>query len=95
MAPPPAACRYAGERRLRAGSDVVFTNAAPPADCERANVGMHVLRRAIRSAANGVVRARIDCNDPRGCVLGRLLLRLHGRLAGQHGPDTGDRDPVR
>jgi RTX calcium-binding nonapeptide repeat (4 copies) len=63
-----------------AGSDVVFTNAAAPADCERANVGMHVLgTRAI--GRHGFVHARIDCNDPRGCVLGGLLLRLHGRRA--------------
>jgi hypothetical protein len=61
-----------------AGSDVVFTNAAAPADCERANVGMHVLgARSI--GRKGVVRARLDCNDPRGCVLGGLLLKLHGR----------------
>jgi hypothetical protein len=64
-----------------AGNDVVFTNAAAPADCERANVGMHVLgARPIRR--NGVVRARIDCNDPRGCLLDGLLVKLHGRLAG-------------
>ena len=64
-----------------AGSDVVFTNAAAPADCERANVGMHVLgARAI--GRRGVVHARIDCNDPRGCVLGGLLVKRHGRLAG-------------
>jgi hypothetical protein len=61
-----------------AGFDVVFTNAAAPADCERANVGMHVLgARSI--GRKGVVRARVDCNDPRGCVLGGLLLKLHGR----------------
>jgi RTX calcium-binding nonapeptide repeat (4 copies) len=61
-----------------AGSDVVFTNAAAPADCERANVGMHVVgARSI--GRKGVVRARIDCNDPRGCVLGGLLLKLNGR----------------
>ena len=64
-----------------AGTDVVFTNAAAPADCEHANVGMHV-RGARSIGRKGVVRARIGCNDPHGCVLGRLRLRLHGRLAG-------------
>jgi hypothetical protein len=64
-----------------AGSDVVFTNAAAPADCERANAGMHVLG-AKSIGRKGLVRARIDCNDPRGCVLGGLRLKLHGRLAG-------------
>jgi hypothetical protein len=63
-----------------AGSDVVFTNAAAPADCERANVGMHVLgARSI--GPRGFVRARIDCTDPRGCVLAGLLLGLHGHRA--------------
>ena len=32
-------------------------------------------------AAGGVVRARIDCTDPRGCVLRGLLLTRHGRDA--------------
>jgi hypothetical protein len=63
-----------------AGADVVFTNAAVPADCERANVGMHVLG-ARRIGRNGVVRARIDCTDPRGCVLRTLLLKRRGHEA--------------
>jgi hypothetical protein len=63
------------------GADVVFTNAPAPADCERANVGMHVLG-ARPIGRKGVVRARIDCSDPRGCLLDGLLLRLHGRIAG-------------
>jgi hypothetical protein len=63
-----------------AGADIVFTNAAAPADCERVNVGMHVL--GARSVGrNGVVRARIDCTDPRGCVLRGLLLKRNGREA--------------
>ena len=63
-----------------AGADVVFTNAAAPADCERANVGMHVLgARSI--GRNGVVRARIDCTDPRGCVTRGLLLERRGHEA--------------
>jgi hypothetical protein len=42
---------------------------------------MHVLgARSI--GRHGFVHARIDCNDPRGCVLGGLLVKLHGRLAG-------------
>jgi hypothetical protein len=62
------------------GADVVFTNAAAPSDCENANVGMHVLRgRPI--GRKGVVRARIDCDDPRGCVLAGLRLKLHGHAA--------------
>ena len=64
-----------------AGSDVVFTNAAVPADCERANVGMHV-RGARSIGPKGVVRARIGCDDPDGCVLGRVTLKLHGHQAG-------------
>ena len=64
-----------------AGSDVVFTNTAVPADCERANVGMHV-RGARSIGRKGVVRARIDCNDPHGCVLAWLTLKLHGHQAG-------------
>ena len=68
-----------------AGADIVFTNAAAPADCERANVGMHVLgARSI--GRSGVVRARIDCTDPRGCVMGGLVLKLHGREAGISSP---------
>jgi hypothetical protein len=42
---------------------------------------MHVVS-ARPTARNGLVRARIDCTDPRGCVLARLTLSLHGRLAG-------------
>ena len=64
-----------------AGSDVVFTDTAVPADCERANVGMHV-RGARSIGRKGVVRARIGCNDPHGCVLARLTLKLHGHQAG-------------
>jgi RTX calcium-binding nonapeptide repeat (4 copies) len=63
-----------------AGADIVFTNAAAPADCERVNVGMHVLgARSI--GRNGVVRARIGCSDPRGCMLRVLLLERHGHEA--------------
>jgi hypothetical protein len=58
----------------------VFTNAAAPADCERVNVGMRVLgARSI--GRNGVVRARIGCSDPRGCVLRTLLLKRRGHEA--------------
>jgi Ca2+-binding RTX toxin-like protein len=64
-----------------AGSDVVFTSVAVPADCERANVGMHV-RGARSIGRKGVVRARIGCNDPHGCVLAWLTLKLHGHQAG-------------
>jgi hypothetical protein len=64
-----------------AGSDVVFTNTAVPADCERANVGMHV-RGARSIGRKGVVRSRIGCNDPHGCVLAWLTLKLHGQQAG-------------
>jgi hypothetical protein len=63
-----------------AGDDVVFTNAAVPADCERANVGMHVLG-ARPIGRKGVVRARIDCTDPHGCVLRTLLLKRSGHQA--------------
>ena len=68
-----------------AGGDIVFTNAAAPADCERANVGMHVLgARSI--GRNGVVRARIDCTDPRGCVMRGLALKRRGHEASIGGP---------
>ena len=68
-----------------AGADIVFTNAAAPADCERVNVGMHVLgARSI--GRNGVVRARIDCTDPRGCVMRGLALTRRGHEASIGGP---------
>ena len=63
-----------------AGADIVFTNAAAPADCERVNVGMHVLG-AGPIGRNGVVRARIDCTDPRGCVTRGLVLTRRGHEA--------------
>jgi len=63
-----------------AGADIVFTNAAAPADCERVNVGMHVVGARL-IGRNGVVRARIDCTDPRGCVLRVLVLQRHGHDA--------------
>ena len=76
-----------------AGADIVFTNAAAPADCERVNVGMHVLG-AGSIGRNGVVRARIDCTDQRGCVLRGLVLTRRGHEASiESGP--GDQDPVR
>jgi hypothetical protein len=62
------------------GADVVFTSAAVPADCERANVGMHVLG-ARPIGRNGVVRARIDCTDPLGCVMRTLLVERNGHQA--------------
>ena len=77
-----------------AGADIVFTNAAAPADCERVNVGMHVLgARSI--GRNGVVRARIDCTDPRGCVMRGLALKRRGHEAEHRRPDPRDQDPVR
>jgi hypothetical protein len=63
-----------------AGADIVFTNAAAPADCERVNVGMHVVGARL-IGRNGVVRARIDCTDPRGCVVRVLVLKRHGHDA--------------
>jgi len=62
------------------GADVVFTTAAIPADCERANVGMHVLG-ARPIGPKGLVRARIDCTDPHGCVMRTLLLKRSGHQA--------------
>jgi Ca2+-binding RTX toxin-like protein len=70
-----------------AGDDVLFTNAAAPADCEHVNVGMHVLG-ARPIGPRGVVPVRIDCTDPRGCVLASLTLKLHNHRIGMRSSEV-------
>jgi RTX calcium-binding nonapeptide repeat (4 copies) len=64
-----------------AGTDVVFTDPSDtaPADCEYANVGMHVLGATPITRA-GTFRVRVDCTDPRPCALGSVLVRLNDHL---------------